>query len=318
MIDEGDGGDPQDPGGPDRPRDGIAEQVGAKRPTSYSEQYQGTEFGRPAPPPPSPPTSRRPFAVAAIAVIAILVAGSILVVLAVAPNGIGSIGSQPSVPPSGSTSGRSGVASPSPTPTIDPGQAVLARFWTLVSNPRASYHLAASGKSVLDKKTFGTFKESIDVVGDEYSGWIDSSASPKGTIARKDGVIWVKVPGKARVGRQTSERYYRLTPFLYLEMAAWVDYLKPVTVNGRHLHVLRSNKFYRPDIARMLDFKKFLVVPDKMVLDVYVTDDGVPVSAVFTADVNVRDVTGHHAFHGRTSFTFSKFGAKLTIHVPKR
>ena len=70
-------------------------------------------------------------------------------------------------------------------------------------------------------------------------------------------------------------------------MAAWLDYVGPVTVNGRHLQLLRSNKYYRPDIARMLDFAKFLVVPDKMVLDVYVTDAGVPVSAVFTADVDV-------------------------------
>ncbi len=166
MIDEGDGGDPQDPGGPDRPRDGIAEQVGAKRPTSYSEQYQGTEFGRPAPPPPSPPPSRRPFAVAAIAVIAILVAGSALVVLAVAPNGVGSIGSRPSVPPSGSTERPvRRLRRPRLTPTIDPGTAVTTRFWTLVSAPDASYHLAAKGKSVFDGKTYETFRESIDIVG---------------------------------------------------------------------------------------------------------------------------------------------------------
>ena len=178
--------------------------------------------------------------------------------------------------------------------------------------------MTASGKSVIDKKTFETFKESIDVVGDDYSGWINSSITPKAQIARKDGVIWVKLPGKARVGRQTSERYFRLTPFLYLEMAAWLDYVKPVTVNGRHLHLLRSNKYYRPDIARMLDFSKFLVVPDKMVLDVYVTDEGVPVSAVFTAAVVVGHGSNRQDFHGRTSFTFTKFGAKLPIRVPKR
>ena len=68
----------------------------------------------------------------------------------------------------------------------------------------------------------------------------------------------------------------------------------------------------------MLDFSKFLVVPDKMVLDVYVTDAGVPVSAVFTADVDVGYGAGRQIFHGRTSFGFTKFGLKLKITVPAR
>jgi hypothetical protein len=38
----------------------------------------------------------------------------------------------------------------------------------------------------------------------------------------------------------------------------------------------------------MLDLGKFRVVPDKMNLDILVTDAGVPVSAVFTADSNGR------------------------------
>jgi hypothetical protein len=288
-------------------------------PTSYAEKYRGTPRGRPEPPPPAPTSSGGPpwLIIAGLAVIAVAVAG--LVVLATtSPGSLPGQAAATTPAPGGSGTGISSVASPTPSPTLDPGKVVAARFWTLISDPKASYHMAASGRSVINKKTFETFKESIDVVGDTYSGWIDSSVSPKAKIARKDGVIWVKVPGKARVGRQTSERYFRLTPFLYLEMAAWLDYVKPVTVNGRHLHLLRSNKYYRPDIARMLDFSKFLVVPDKMVLDVYVTDDGVPVSAVFTADVVVGHGTNRQDFHGRTAFTFTKFGAKLKITVPKR
>ena len=288
-------------------------------PTSYAEKYRGTPWGRPEPPPPTPTSSGGPpwLIIIGLAVIAVAVAG----LLAFAASSPGSLPRQAAATtPAGGGSGTGplSVASPTPTPTPDPGAAVAAKFWKLVSDPKASYRMTASGKSVINKKTFETFKESIDVVGDTYSGWIDSSISPKSKIARKDGVIWVKIPGKARVGRQTSERYYRLTPFLYLEMAAWLDYVKPVTVNGRHLHLLRSNKYYRPDIARMLDFSKFLVVPDKMVLDVYVTDEGVPVSAVFTADVDVGYGAGRQIFHGRTSFTFTKFGSKLKITVPKR
>lgn len=285
---------------------------------SYAEKYAGTPWGRPtAPAPPPPPArSRTPLAIVGVAVLAIAIAGAGLVYLAVSPGGstgsttqTGATGTLPSL--------AAGVATPTPAPTPDPGQVVLDKFWKLVSDPNASYHMTASGKSTINRKTYQTFKQSIDVVGDEYSGWIDSKVSPKARIARKDGVVWVKVPGKARVGRQTSARYYRLTPFLYLEMAAWMDYVKPVTVGGRHLHLLRSNKFYRPDIARLLDLGKFVVVPDKMNLDVLVTDAGVPVSAVFTADVTVGNAR-QQRFHGKTTFAFSKFGDKLRISVPKR
>jgi hypothetical protein len=244
------------------------------------------------------------------------VAGLAMIGLAMAPNG--SPVSAGSTPAGAVGAVASPTLAPTPSPTLDPGKAVLAKFWAIAGDPAMSYHMTASGKSVLDKRTVESYKESVDVVGDEYSGWIDSSSSPKSQMARKDGVVWVKLPGKARVGRQTGARYFRLTPFMYLEMAAWVDYVKPVTVGGRHLHLLRSNRFYRPDIARMLDFQKFLVEPDSMALDVYVSDEGVPVSASFTADVDLRDSSGDHAFHGRTDFAFSKVGQQLKITVPKR
>ncbi len=292
----------------------MTDQPGAgDRPMSYSEKYQGTEWGRPEPPAPPPSTrSGRPFLIAIVAVVIIAVAGLALIGFAMAPNG--SRSSAGSTPAAAVGAVASPTLAPTPSPTLDPGKAVLARFWAIAGDPALSYHMTASGKSVLDKKTVASYKELVDVVGDEYSGWIDSSSTPKSQMARKDGVVWVKLPGKARVGRQTSARYFRLTPFMYLEMPAWLDYVKPVTVAGRPLHLLRSNTFYRPDIARMLDFQKFLVEPDRMVLDIYVSDDGVPVSAVFSADVDVQD----HAFHGRTEFAFSKVGQKLKILVPKR
>jgi hypothetical protein len=321
MIDEHDQTEPQDVGqaaARGEPRDGFAAQVGAKRPATYSEMYRATYQGGSEPPAPPPTPSRGPFVVAVAVLVAIAVAGSALVALAVVPTGTLPVAGNPTIPPAGLATSGPSAASPTPSPTVDPGVAVHAKFWALISDKQASYHMTATGKSTLDKKTLATYKESLDIVADEYSGWIDSNSSPKATIARKDGVVWVKIPGKKRVGRVTGERYFRLTPFLYFDLPGWIDYVKPVTANGRHLHLLRSNKFYRPDIARMLDFQKFLIVPDKMVLDLYVTDNGVPVSATFTADVSFRDTTGRHAFHGRTSFTFSKFGSKLVIRVPKR
>ncbi len=285
-------------------------------PTSYAEKYRGTEWGRPEPPPPPTSHTRGPRVAAIVAIVAIGAAAVGIGALALSPNvPAANVGSLP-----GAASGAPGrpTAVPTPSPTVDPGKAVLDRFWAVVSAPDLSYHMTASGKSVLDRKTIETYKEAVDVVGDEYSGWIDSSVTPKSLMARKDGVVWVKVPGKPRVGRQTGERYFRLTPFMYLEMPAWLDYVGPVTVGGKELHLLRSNTFYRPDIARLLDFSKFLVVPDTMALDLYVTEAGVPVSALFTADVVFGGSAGGHPFHGRAAFTFSKVGAKLRIVVPKR
>jgi hypothetical protein len=101
-------------------------------------------------------------------------------------------------------------------------------------------------------------------------------------------------------------------------MPAWLDYVKPVTVGGRHLHLLRSNRYYQPDIARMIDLLKFQWDPDSMALDLYVTDDGVPVSANFAVAVDVTDSGAVHPIRGRADFAFSKVGDKLKIVVPKR
>ena len=310
--------------------EGIAEQVGALRPTPYADSIPGTEWGRPGPPAPLTPPSNRPLAAATVALVTIVMAGSALVALAVAPNGAGPSANRPSLPPPGAASSGPSAASPSPTPTPDPGVAIKAAFWAQVSAPDASYHVSVKGRSVFDGKTYETFSESIDVVGDEYSGTIRRTApgpllnaiQPSriklATIARKAGVVWLKEAGKHRTSRRSSARSDRMTPFMFLDLVAEVDYVKPVTINGRHLHLLRTNRYYRPDIARMLDLARFNVVPDAMALDLYVTDDGVPVKATFTVALSGNDQIGRrHTFYAQTDFTFSKVGTKLAIRVPK-
>ena len=322
-VGNGNAGQVPDGGGP---RDGIAEQVGAKRPSALAETLSRPDVGQPGPS--APPPSNRPLTAAAAAIVAIFVAGAALVVLAVGPDA-GPSANRATLPPAGLASSGP-AASPTPTPTVDPGVAIKSGFWALVSAPDATYRLAAKGRSTFDGKTYETFTDSVDVAGDTYSGTtrrtargpllnaIQPSRIKSATIARLDGVVWLKEAGKHRTSRRSSARSDRMTPFLYLDLAAEIDYIKPVTVNGRHLHLLRTNKYYRPDIARLLDLARFNVVPNQMALDLWVTDDGVPVKATFTVAVNGSDQIGRrHTFRAQTDFTFSKFGAKLAIRVPK-
>jgi hypothetical protein len=312
----------------DEPREGIAAQVGAKRPAALAETHNRAEETRPGSP--APPASNRPFTVAAVAVVAIVVAGAALVVLAAGPDIAGPSANRPTPPPAGLPSQGPAAAAPTPMPTADPGVAVKAGFWTLVSAPNASYRLTAKGRSLFDGKTYETFNDWIDVVGDNYSGTIRRTARgpllnaiqpsqiKAAGIARQDGVVWLKEAGKHRTSRRSNARSDRMTPFLYLDLAAEIDYVKPVTVGGRHLHLLRTNKYYRPDIARLLDLARFNVVPDQMTLDLYVTDAGVPVKATFSVTVSGSDQIGRrHNFRAQTDFTFSSVGAKLAIRVPK-
>jgi hypothetical protein len=287
-------------------------------PTSYAEKYRGTEWGRPEPPPP-PPRPRGPRGAAIVAVVAVVVAVAI---------GIGALALSRGVPvanlraaPSQGAAGGAGAlarpaASPTPSPTPDPGNAVMDRFWAVVSATDLSYHMTARGTSRFDRQKKVSVTESVDVVGDDFAG---TYKIPAGTarIARKDGVVWAKGNGP-RFGFQLSTRTLRLTPFLCIQMPAWLDYVKSVTVNGRHLHLLRSNRFYRPDIPRMALIRQFPYEPDKMTLDLLVTDAGVPVSATFAVDLTGTDSAGQHTFHARADYTFSKVGAKLRIVVPKR
>lgn len=308
-------------GGGDRP---------PTQPQSYAEKYRGTPYGRPEIPPPLPRGSRTPLVVALVAVIAIIAAGAGIVFLAMSPS-TSSLVPGPAALAS-PTPGGSAAPRPTATPTtsVDPGAAALAGFWARVSAPDLSYRLTATGKTTFDRKTFESFTESYAVVGDEYSGTIRShnrgvvllgmqpSRITSATVARKGGVVYLKEAGKHRTARRSSDRSDRLTPFMYLQLPGWIDYVKPVTVKGRHLHLLRTNSFYRPDIARLLDLSKFDATPDTMTLDVLVTDDGTPVSATFTEHFVGDDQFGKsHVFNGRTDFTFSKVGAKLPIAVPR-
>lgn len=322
MIDGPDPGEPAPPQASSTP----------ERPQSYAEKYAGTPWGRPsAPAPPPPPArSRTPLAFVAVAVVAIVIAGAGLVYLAVSPSQ-----TDPKPLPSGLADSvpslRAGVATPTPTPTPDPGQAIKDKFWALVSAPDFSYRRSASGKTLFDRKTYETFVESFTVVGDDYTGKTKSSARGpllagvqptrirSAQVARKDGTVYLKEAGKHRTALRSNDRRDRLAPFLYLDVPGMFDYVKPVTVGGRHLHLLRSNKFYRPDIARMLDLRRFAGVPDDQSVDVYVTSDGVPVSAVYTLGLVAYDqYNKRHTFTGRTAFTFKNVGDKLAIRIPKR
>jgi hypothetical protein len=305
---------------------------GGDAPMSYSEKYRGTPWGRPEPSAPPPPRSRRPFAIAIVAVIVMAVAGVGIVALATTPTLPGP-GPKPSptLPVAERSASPLPVGSPTPTPTTDPGKAVLARFWTLVSSPDASYRMTVKGRTTFDKKTYETFSDVFVVVGDDYSGTVHSngpgpllagiqpSQIHSATVARKNGVMYLKETGKTRTSRRSSDRSDRWTPFLYLQLEGWIDYLKPVSVGGRQLHLLRTNTFYRPDLSRMLQVRRFDGVPDTMTLDVRVTEAGVPVSATFTEHVVAYDNAGkRHVFDGRTDFAFTKFGAKLTVTIPRR
>ncbi len=283
-------------------------------PMSYAEKYRGTEFGRPEPPPPPPPRSRGPLMAAVVAVVAIGAAAIGIGALALSPSvPVANLGSLPST---GAGAVDEPTAAPTPSPTPDPGKAVLAKVWAVVNAPDLSYHMTAHGTSKFDRRKKVAVTESVDVVGDEFSG---TYKIPAGTarVARKDGVFWAKGKGP-RFGFQISTRGLRLTPFLCIQMPAWLDYVKPVTVDGRHLHLLRSNRFYRPDIPRMGLLVRFPYEPDRMTLDLYVTDAGVPVSATFVVDLTGTDSAGRHTFHDRVDYTFSKVGGKFRIVVPKR
>jgi hypothetical protein len=269
--------------------------------------------------------------VAGIAVVAIVVAGLGLVALASAPSHPSTNVRPTASPLGGSPSGGPTGASPTPSPSLDPGIAIRANFWALVSSPTSSYHMTAHGRSTFDGHTYETFDQSVDVVGDEYSGTISSrgpgpllqaiqpSNIRSARIARVAGVIYLLEAGKSLTKYRSSARSDRLTPFLYIDPIGALDYVGPLTVDGRHLYLLRSNAFYRPDIARLIDTARFDVDPDTMRMDILVTAEGIPVKATFSVVVRGNDQIGkQHTFRARTDFAFVKVGAKLTVRIPKR
>jgi hypothetical protein len=129
-------------------------------------------------------------------------------------------------------------------------------------------------------------------------------------------VIYLKGGATDRrwISSRRSDTFVQIAPFLYLRTED-IDYVKPVTINGRALFLLRSTDSYMPDKARMLGLAGMNVGANREWLEVYVTASGAPVRAIYHVEAGAG-VSGKPLLVGRSIFTFSRVAASFRIARP--
>jgi hypothetical protein len=209
------------------------------------------------------------------------------------------------------------LAPPSPSPTDSVIGPLMAAFWNLIEDPRLSYHLAGSGKSVYQGQQLERFTLDLDISGDDYAGRVDTiGGSGKARLVRVNGVVYVRPAGGNWVSRPTSDPGLRQAPFMGVATQSAVVYDSQLQQNGKTLYRLVSTATYQPSIARMLDLASFNSPTDLVSLVLTVNANGVPQHASFRCAARGVDATGNPQFVGTADYDFSAFGTNYTISAP--
>jgi hypothetical protein len=214
----------------------------------------------------------------------------------------------------------SAVATPTAAPATPQSEAarVTHALWVTLQVGTLSYHVEGAGSS--SSKDFAErFSLSLDVVGDDFSGEVTTTpGSGHALFIRHEGVVYAKLDNETLWhSLATSDRVLRQAPFMGVDDPRALAYDGVVVENGQTLHRFVSTPVYAPSVERMLDLSAFRFPNPTLKLQLFVTDAGVPVRALFTCTVGADPVTGAPAFNGSATYTFSKFGQPVTISAPK-
>lgn len=276
---------------------------------SYSERYAPP----PGPPPPTlPPTRSSDGRLLALIGVGLLVA-ALLGVLVLRGSS------------RGPTETSTGAATPTPfvstgpAPTSAPLDLALPRFWTLIQDPKLSYHVETLGGGTAGSDAY-TFAESLDVSGDDWGGTEKAhglGVAGSVQIVTLDTVVWLKFPDGWHRNIEF-DPYFRSRPLLGLDSIRDLSPSKVVTRGDQTLYDLKSTTNYQPYPGRLIGLVSMAgLTVDTLELDILVTADGVPVEATVHILAGGLATTGKPTVDAKATRTFSKVGATFTIVAPK-
>jgi len=272
-------------------------------PGSIIERFRGTEWESPPPAPMAPPP-RRGGGLAVLLVAIVAIGGLIVGVVAVLPR---FQGGEPTGP---------ALRDPDITPRVPDSIRVLEAFWAVVRDPELTYHLEGIGSSHSEDFD-SSFELSLDIAGDDFTGTVNTiGGSGFAEIIRLDHVVYIRQPGEDWILGRTNDAALRQDPFMGLTGRRELVYDERLIEDGLVLHRLVTTEWYAPSVERMLDLGAFRFPTKVRSLELFVTDDGVPVRATFTCIVEGSLVDGIPHFEGTAEYTFSGVGEAVVIQTP--
>ena len=274
---------------------------------SYTERYAPPPEPPPPPPPPSESMDGRFLALIGVGLlVAALVAAYVLRGGSSTP-GVTTASVEPTP-----------TASVGPPRTPDPDDLALQRFWTLIADPKLSYHLETRGGGTAGSEAY-TFSESLDVAGDDWGG--KEKAHGLGLAGTVSIVtigtdVWIKYPDAWHKNIE-HDPYFRSRPFLDLDSTRDLVVSGTVLKDGRTLYDLKSTTNYQPYPGRLVGFFSLLLRVDTLELDILVTEEGVPVEATVHILAGGLGTNGKPQLDAKATRTFTKVGDTFTIKAPQ-
>lgn len=269
---------------------------------SYSEQYRGTQWDS-SPPPTTPVTrssGRGRSAVALVRWLFLLVG-----VIGLAMFGRGFI--------DGWNAGGVDAITPSAT------SSVVERFREVVADPGLAFHVKMS-ITVSGGPQPMQLVADLDMVGEDSAGKVRLTQGGDRIAVEmvvKDGVGYARAPGggwqKVPGDEGTIE-----SPFADLSPAIRYEDLGRTKRGQRMLHHLRTHDWTRDDLKAVTELFGKGATIESAVIDVYVTDRGVPVEMNGALAIGLPAPAGAHDEAQATfSYRFSRVGKPVAIKAPK-
>ncbi|HEX7612759.1 MAG TPA: hypothetical protein VF371_08280 [Candidatus Limnocylindrales bacterium] len=293
---------------------GAPYQAPAAAPTgggsSFAEIYADSGFLAPPRPTAAMPRRRNNNALwigggAALIVVAVTIA--ILVAM-----GMGNSGDQ--------SKGQLVVAhtpKPTPTPTLPPSiTALMGRL----NDRDLSGHIVITSRVQVSTRLSGSGTTLVSFDG-EISGPNEGGTLKQAGVTREiklvDSIVYTRVvPNGTWQIEPIIPSYLIIVPVFGITKPEMIQLIGQETKNGRLLNHLQTTKWWAPDPSRLAlaDITKLSLAPDVNVLDLWATDDGLPVSATFSGTNSASD--GTKLVDIEVSYTFDQVGVPISIGTP--
>jgi hypothetical protein len=278
----------------------------------YVERYAGTPFVPSLETAPIAPLPRRNFPVLLIGGVSLIGLAIVIAIVAVS----GGLASGPTAPPVFVVKPRTDP--PSPPPTLP---ASVALTLQQLNDPKLSADVVVQSVADVNDVSLGKHeRHAVSFVGQIAAGNEDGIVVEEG-ITREyrvvGGVVFVKVSPSARWSTAASiAGYLVIDPTFGLRKPQMLQLVGEETQDGQLVNHFHTTSSWAPDVTRiaMIDTSGFLFKPEVIVLNLWTSQDGSPMKAVFSATNTATN--GTKLLDIQTTYTFTNVGVPQKIEVP--
>ena len=279
----------------------------------FVDKYAATPYVAPVPPRPEPAPRSGPSLLvgAGVAFVVVALVFSALVY-------VNAFGSSPAAT-------RQAVVARTPAPTPPPTlPASITRTLAQFADPKFSAHInintraTVSGRITFTNQGYSLFS-SLDAIveaGNEAGTLTIAGVATGFTLINNELSLRSQATGRYAPASSVAP-YYLLLPLFDLTDPKMLQYAGATTdATGQTLNHLVSTSWWTPDQSKLavLDVVTLPEKIEKYSLDLYVTPDGTPVSATFTAWTDAT--SGEHLVQIITTYNFSSVGTAGPIIAP--